>query len=768
MAYALFSDYVVSGGPVAAAAAPGSIGNGWRDLVGNVWSISAGNKLAANYAPASGATPWHSAVLMRQSSDAYKDSKIRVRFSVGASDQGSVWLNSRTSWAANSFSGYALGFTPTTGQFRITHFQNSVYQSTPWLVDVTHAALTVGAEYELEFETFQTNSTTTTLTARLFAADGVTQLFATTPVANTLSALQNVAAPNAVYIFQYQGKLDVVSISKIQVFNGDPASAYAVAGPSGGLTAVASSNFSVSANGALAANTVVTPSDGGAGGAFTPATVTLTNAVPVATFTYTPASAGAKTISFADDGGLTDPGNLTYTATAVTASAYTLSGPNSGAVGSASANFTVTADGPLAGPVVITPSDGAGGGSFMPATVTLNVGVLSGTFTYTPASAGVKTISTSDNAGLGDPASIAFTAAAAPLTLAVNSASFKFSPSNWRGDTGRIGSAWRRTYIPGAWFEVVWNGSAAPTAQLSIPATATTAKLSYIINGQLFDDVAATGPITLGNLVASGVNRLKVFVKSADMGGRWNGGVNTVRINGLIVDAGSSGGAAPAARPWVFVSGDSITEGWGTVPQSSLFAWVYYLSVALDNAGYDVGVDCASGADYIKPGSDVPAWYMVTAGVYADATSRWNKIDSGISRLDANGRISAYGETGQEPVAILVNYGTNAANTALSTADLQSSVTQWLTAARAAAPSAVLGTIMPFGLRYAGRFTQTYPTAIQAGITAYLTANANDPKAILIDADAAFARTFYSGLNMGGDNLHPTPHGQAFAGSHAT
>ena len=84
------------------------------------------------------------------------------------------------------------------------------------------------------------------------------------------------------------------------------------------------------------------------GGAFTPATVTFANNTSTpATFTYTPSSAaGAKTISTTNNGGLTNPSALTYTASAPSAAtAYTLSGPSSGAVSSASSAFTVTSNG---------------------------------------------------------------------------------------------------------------------------------------------------------------------------------------------------------------------------------------------------------------------------------------------------------------------------------------------------------------------------------------------------------------------------------------
>jgi hypothetical protein len=105
------------------------------------------------------------------------------------------------------------------------------------------------------------------------------------------------------------------------------ATAVSMSGPSGGVSGVASANFTLGVtplSGTIAGTLVVTPSDGGAGGTFTPTTRSLTTGAPTGTFTYTPASTGAKTISVTNNGGLANPSNITYTATAsdVTAPAF--------------------------------------------------------------------------------------------------------------------------------------------------------------------------------------------------------------------------------------------------------------------------------------------------------------------------------------------------------------------------------------------------------------------------------------------------------------
>lgn len=97
------------------------------------------------------------------------------------------------------------------------------------------------------------------------------------------------------------------------------ATTYTFTGPSGGGVGAPSTNFTVAfaASTAFATNVIVTPSDGGGGGAFTPTTVTLTadTAAASATFTYTPATSGVKTLSVTNNGGLSNPSNLSYTST---------------------------------------------------------------------------------------------------------------------------------------------------------------------------------------------------------------------------------------------------------------------------------------------------------------------------------------------------------------------------------------------------------------------------------------------------------------------
>lgn len=96
-----------------------------------------------------------------------------------------------------------------------------------------------------------------------------------------------------------------------------------------------------------------------------------------------------------------------------TPTTYTLTGPGAGVSGAASSNFTVTLNSPAITTVVVTPSDGGAGGTVVGnagATVSIPTGSSAGTFIYTAASTGAKTISATNGSSLTNPASLTYTA----------------------------------------------------------------------------------------------------------------------------------------------------------------------------------------------------------------------------------------------------------------------------------------------------------------------------------------------------------------------
>lgn len=154
-----------------------------------------------------------------------------------------------------------------------------------------------------------------------------------------------------------------------------------------------------------------------AGGSYTktgtawPGSVTLTGSVRGGTLPGTAGTTTGHTITFTDSGGLSAVSNtFSITATSVPTS-VTISGPSSGSVGVASTNFTVGTNVPIvSGTVVITPSDSGGGGTFTPTSVTLSVGSQTGTFTYTPGTAGSKSITVTNGASLTNPGALTYNA----------------------------------------------------------------------------------------------------------------------------------------------------------------------------------------------------------------------------------------------------------------------------------------------------------------------------------------------------------------------
>lgn len=362
---------------------------------------------------------------------------------------------------------------------------------------------------------------------------------------------------------------------------GSAATAVTMTGPTSGTVGSASSNFTVGADGTITGTVVVTPSDGGAGGAFTPTTVSISSGSTTGTFAYTAASAGAKTISVTNNGGLSNPSSITYTASAAAATAVTMTGPTTGTVGSASSNFTVGANGVITGTVIVTPSDGGAGGTFTPTTVSISSGSPTGTFTYTAASTGAKTVSVTNNGGLSNPSSITFTASSGAVSPKLpNDVGIVYSPYNWLTNSSAA-----KSINPGAYFKTIFSGSSCTlnfdVSNLSAPYP----RLLICVDKRTWQmaAVAATVSVTMPTGEDSNKHLLEVIYDAAtETVNRWNSPQNTaVVLTGITLASGSDTLAAPTKRPInILCYGDSITEGVRTL--------------ALTGASYDLDRNSAS------------------------------------------------------------------------------------------------------------------------------------------------------------------------------
>jgi len=356
------------------------------------------------------------------------------------------------------------------------------------------------------------------------------------------------------------------------------------------------------------------------------------------------------------------------------------------------------------------------------------------------------------------------------MVLRVDSGAARFSPGNWKGDAGRGGSLYRQSWNNGAWCSFTWQAAReAPVAVLL--ARGASNRISYFLNGNLVDGVHASGEIAISGMAAGVENTLVVYLRNSDQYARWNDGDNAVRVLGLRIDGRSSPGIAPAARPWVLLAGDSITEGIEAQNGGDNFlcSYSFYLSRALDQIGFDLSVSACGFSGWLRPGNgggDVPAYFMVAGGAYHEGLSRWNRIDEGVSLLDGEGRISAYGGENSGPAMILINYGTNDAICGCARADVEASIAGALAALRAAAPCAAIGIIMPFGLESDAVFPDgaAYAASLREAVAAYR-AGAEDDGVMLFDFGADFARTVTREPYANPNGVHPALLGHAQVGA---
>jgi len=312
---ALVVDYTPSGGPIAAAVSPGFAAlstAGLNDVNGNTWSLDAGSLL--NQVASTG-SPWSTRQLLdTRAPSATVSSSVIFNFVAGGTQ--AIYLMSRA--ASTGATGYLGGIDAAqTNALKFYQVQGGgVTQSG---ITGPPTTLTAGTTYRIQFDTAQTNATTTTLTMTLMTlANAVLQTFSVT---DTLVALQNVSAANGVCVYAgdaTHGCAHLQTYNAVAPAGGSvaaAATAYTLSGPASGPIGTAQT-FTVGANGTLAASNTVTIAVSPVSGTITPTSVAISSATPTATFTYNPAVAQAET--------LTASGTLTSATAAFTGTATAL------------------------------------------------------------------------------------------------------------------------------------------------------------------------------------------------------------------------------------------------------------------------------------------------------------------------------------------------------------------------------------------------------------------------------------------------------------
>jgi hypothetical protein len=386
----------------------------------------------------------------------------------------------------------------------------------------------------------------------------------------------------------------------------------------------------------------------------------------------------------------------------VAATATTLTGPGSGDTATASSNFTVAANGSIAGTVIVTPNDASGGGTFTPTSVSISAASPTGTFTYTPASVGIKSIATTNNGGLTNPTAISYNVGS--VTIDRTNAALYYSPGNWADDgTSRISAN------PGAYVKFSFTGTALTLLTTALASMTAYPQLRAIIDAKAYDVGMSTSgsyPIVTG--LASGTHTCELYLRSSlYSAGSWWTFVNALKITGLKLDAGASV-TAPTTRPYIsFIFGDSLTQAYfldGTNSpgdDDALGNYVSPMAEALNSEYSQVGW---GGTSFALAGvSNVPAF-----------NTSYALVASGFSRMTA-----ALFAT--QPDYITVMLGTNGTT-------VQSDVATSISNLRTAAPNARIFFIVPGN--GSGR------AAITAAVNATITAG--DTKLTLIDAGTRY------------------------------
>lgn len=302
-------------------------GNNWTDAAGSQWNIASNKLTSANV------NNVYRNWLLRPSSEDCADQRMVVRWTHPASTSSPIILLRAN---PTTYDAYALTYV-SGNQRNVINKYNGSAQTTTVLVQgaASGTTLTVGAQYVMDARVVGTTLTVSTYVAANFPAGAAIQ---TTSITDASIATGSFGLSHSF----------TTSHDQVTTYNESaPASTAATfTGPTGGLVNVASTAFTIalSPGGSVPGTdpTTFTPGDGGGGGAFSPTTLALGASAQQGTFTYTPTTSGIKTLSVTNNGGLTNPSALSYTASA---GALTLGAVTTTTVAPTSITLACTASG---------------------------------------------------------------------------------------------------------------------------------------------------------------------------------------------------------------------------------------------------------------------------------------------------------------------------------------------------------------------------------------------------------------------------------------
>ncbi len=310
------------------------------------------------------------------------------------------------------------------------------------------------------------------------------------------------------------------------------------------------------------------------------------------------------------------------------ATTYTLDGPTSGPVNSASSNFTITPNGPYTG--TITPAS-TGPGTFSPSSLTWSGDSSSKTFTYTSSSvvASPYLITTANSTNLADPVAIHY--AVSPVVISVNNPSLYWSRDNVYVN----GSSYALMINPGSYLKTNFSGTSAIInidVSALVSAAVTTVNypiVAYQIDGGSLTNVQLTPTTNAINIehLSSGAHTLRfVYVSTYDNTDIWNTPVAAVKVTGIMIDNGANISTPTVLPKLLRVDGDSITEGLRVIDitdkpsgNSAVLAFPHLLASLLNSEVTQIGY---GSQGWIHAGqANIPS-YVNAADYYYNGASR--------------------------------------------------------------------------------------------------------------------------------------------------
>lgn len=249
---------------------------------------------------------------------AAQDSRVLVNLPASLDTPSFHGIVLRKQSGANDF--YLGAWRPSTNQV----FIYQVVSGSPSLVaQGTTTAYDSSKAYSVDFAAEGISPTTLTLVVRNETDNAQIGSISGT---NSSATIQASGRPGIVTWFSSGTPAGPAKFSRIRAYNsaGGGATSYTMTGPSGGSLNVASSNFTLTPNGAFTGT--ITPATSGAG-TFSPTSLTWAGDSSAKTFTYTPTTTAGSphSISASDTGSLTDPAPISYAVSSTPPTVGTLS-----------------------------------------------------------------------------------------------------------------------------------------------------------------------------------------------------------------------------------------------------------------------------------------------------------------------------------------------------------------------------------------------------------------------------------------------------------